>query len=75
MMFWSKKKSPHKSATDQAHLDEIIEHKVAVDIAVEQNQNSNAKLKKLFDDNHFTVKIALAMGAKQNTRGIISHGH
>ena len=74
MMFLFKRKPPSKTATDQAHLEQITAHKDAIEQAAKQNQKANAKLKQIFEDNHFTVRIALAMGARQ-TGGAQNHGH
>lgn len=70
-MSWFKKRNPMVTPTttvDPAHSVEIIAHKDATKQVVRQANAANEQLKKLFDENGFTVKIVLAMGAK-TTKG------
>ena len=64
-----KKVVPAPTVTHDAHTVEIVAHKDATKKVVEQAQAANNHLKKLFDENGFTVKIVLAMGAKQQRKG------
>lgn len=73
MMGLFKKPIPIMPPSDNQHSVEIIAHKDATKRVVKQAKAANDQLKKLFDENGFTVKIVLAMGAKQ-TRGQ-NHGH
>lgn len=74
MMGLFKKPTPVMAPSDETHSIEIVAHKDATKKVVQQAKAANSQLKKLFDENGFTVKIVLAMGAKQ-TRGEQNHGH
>lgn len=79
-MLWFNRKRSFKDATnhttvDGAHVIEIVAHKDATKEVVQQAKAANEKLTKLFDENGFTVKIVLAMGAKQQRKGATNHGH
>lgn len=57
------------------HPDELREHKqVAKDVVVEAKTASD-KLKKIFEENHFTIIIAASMGAKSQRRRVTNNGH
>ncbi len=62
-MSWFKPKRPVAEPTL-----EVIAHKEATKEVVERAKRANDKLKELFDEDGFTIKIVLAMGAKQQTR-------
>lgn len=73
-MFLFRKKQSKLSA-DQEPLSKINEHKSAVREAGRKNKRADIKLKRIYGNNHFTVNIALAMGAKEHVRGANHHGH
>ncbi len=77
-MLWFNKKTPAQeqvgASTDPIHAIQIVAHKQATKRVVEQATAANEKLKQLFDENGFTVKIVLAMGAKQQNKGV-HNGH
>lgn len=74
MLFWNRKPRTTKSPLDDAHLEQVEKHKQLVEDAISENKAASAQLKQVFERNHFTVKIAIAMGAKQQPRGATGHG-
>lgn len=72
MLWFKKKKTPAQlqvdGGADPIHAIQIVTHKDANKKVVAEAEAANAKLKQLFDENGFTVKIVLAMGAKQQHR-------
>lgn len=65
-MKWFKKKEPEVEPTmDANHTVELVAHKDATQRAVQRAKVANSQLNRVFAENGFTVKIVLAMGAKQ----------
>jgi hypothetical protein len=73
-MFFRKNKQTKQEVTDervapliQQHNSalEIVAHKSATHEAKKDIDEANAKLKEIFDRNHFTIKIYLANQQKQ----------
>lgn len=79
MRFWPRHKTPAQekvgAVSDPIHAVEIVAHQDANKEVVDKAKAANEQLKRLFDENGFTVKIVLAMGAKQQTGGVRHHGH
>lgn len=68
-MKWFKRNAPvDDDKLNDGNAVEITAHKDANKRVVQQAKRANDQLNKLFEENGFTVKIVLAMGAKQ-TRG------
>lgn len=68
-MLWLRKKTPVVEETV-----ELTVQKAANKDAVEAAVGATNKLNRVFENNGFTVKIAAAMGARQETREV-KHGH
>jgi formiminotetrahydrofolate cyclodeaminase len=68
-MLWLRKKPP---VVDQT--EELTTRKAANKNAVADAVNATVKLNRVFETDRFTVKIAAAMGAQQETREV-KHGH
>lgn len=68
-MLWLRKKTP---VVDP--VEELTTRKAANKTAVTAAVVATDKLNRVFENNGFTVKIAAAMGARQETREI-KHGH
>ena len=60
-MKWTKKKALEVEANSKV---EIVAHKRATKREVAKVQKANDALKKVFEDNHFTVKLVLASKEK-----------
>lgn len=63
-MLWFNKKPVDDDKLNDGNAGAIKAHKTANKAAVRQAQASSGTLNRLFDQNGFTVKIVLAMGAK-----------
>jgi hypothetical protein len=66
-MFWNRKKSepvlPQKVQAAPPTV-EIIAHKNATEKQVQEVREANEKLQRVFDRNHFTVKLYVATGGR-----------
>lgn len=66
-MAWFNRNKTPEGETETRHDDrvEVVVHQNAVKEVVEEARVVNEKLKKLLDENHFTLKIVLAAGGKK----------
>jgi len=73
-MLWFKKKQSNEQKIEERVMPlleqhesaiEIVSHKQATHEAKKDIEQANAKLKEIFDRNHFTIKIYLAAGGRK----------